>query len=176
MQPKHFRAWLLAIVCGCLATARGPVLAQTPLRDLSGFSGPEGTFQVAITLNAPPGAVVVGAEDAPPGGWTVGAISDGGSWDAVNLKVKWGPYFAPSIPTVLTYDVNVPSTVAGPQCFTGEASFDGQEAGIGGDDCVNEPVPAASAWGVILLALLCLVAATLLVRRERPGSTSWSRM
>ena len=50
---------------------------------------------VPVTLAATP-AADVGAwavEELVPAGWSVTDVSDGGGFDAVNHKVKWGPFF-----------------------------------------------------------------------------------
>jgi len=49
--------------------------------------------EVPITIEAPDGTAVMAVEYQVPKGWTVTAISDGGVWDDVHRKVKWGPFF-----------------------------------------------------------------------------------
>jgi hypothetical protein len=137
--------------CAC-ATWVAPAVAA-PIRDLPDSYTPGGTFTVAITLNTPGGTSVVGAEDAPPAGWTVSNIDNGGSLDAGTGKVKWGPFFSPSIPASLSYDVTPPASGGGDVCFAGTASFDGLEEAIAGDGCITRSIPAASAWGLLVLAL-----------------------
>lgn len=99
---------------------------------------------VHIALNLPDGTSAIGLEDAPPAGWTVTAISDGGAFDPVNEKVKWGPMFPP-FPAEVTYDVmpNVDST--GSVCFAGLISVDGTDAPICGDQCVDACCPLMQA-------------------------------
>ncbi len=134
-------------------------------RDLSGYTGPDMPFTVTITLDLPPGTDVVGAEDGPPPGWTaITNITEGGTYDADSHKVKWGPFFSPSIPTTLSYDVTPPPSEA---CFAGTANIDGIEHTIGGNACVPVAVPAVSAWGTIALLLSVLIAAVVVFRSNR---------
>lgn len=150
----------------------GEASGQVPVRDLSGYGGPGSQFAVTIVVNAPPGTGVAGLEDAPPAGWTVGSISDGGTWDSLNQKVKWGPYFDASIPVEVGFDVTVPQQISGPQCFSGLASFDGQDAEIGGAVCLNQSVPATSTMGVIIMALSTIAAASIGIGRRSAGPRS----
>ncbi len=97
------------------------------------------TKRVHIALNPPAGTSAVGVEDAPPAGWVVSSISDGGTFDFVNWKVKWGPLFPP-FPAEVTYEVT-PTDVAGVECFTGTISIDGVNESICGDQCVDACCP-----------------------------------
>jgi hypothetical protein len=78
----------------------------------------------------------IGIEDSPPIGWVVSDISDGGAFDSVNWKVKWGPLFTP-FPTEVTYDVAPPPGEDGRRCFTGTISLDGINRPICGDECIE---------------------------------------
>jgi Bacterial Ig domain len=51
--------------------------------------------EVLVTLVTTPAADVKtwAVEESVPVDWTVTGISDGGSWDARNHQVKWGPFF-----------------------------------------------------------------------------------
>jgi len=86
---------------------------------------------VSVCLDVDPEAsvMVYAVEDSPPFGWTVTDINEGGTWDDVNKKVKWGPYFD-SNPRTLCYNATPPAGETGEKIFTGTASFDG----------VDEPV------------------------------------
>ncbi len=78
----------------------------------------------------------VAVEDSPPSGWTVGAISNGGGYDAVNHKVKW-LFFSPPFPAELTYEVTPDDAATELLCFSGVASVDGLNRTICGDGCLN---------------------------------------
>jgi hypothetical protein len=92
--------------------------------------------RVRIGLGPLGGASSIAVADSPPTGWTVGAISNAGSYDAVNHKVKW---FLPSppFPTELTYEVTPNEAAAGQHCFSGIISVDGVNSPTCGDDCLN---------------------------------------
>ncbi len=80
--------------------------------------------QVRIATTPESSTQVYALEDAPPAGWAVSGITDSGSWDAVNGKVKWGPYFD-STARNLTYVATPPAGETGTRAFAGTASFDG---------------------------------------------------
>ena len=62
-------------------------------------------------------------EDVPPAGWRVESVSEGGVYDPVNRKVKWGPYFD-RMPREVGYTV-VPDRVGPGMQFVGVGSYDG---------------------------------------------------
>ncbi|MCO6438047.1 MAG: hypothetical protein J5J06_13220 [Phycisphaerae bacterium] len=99
--------------------------------------------QIALTL--PAGVVAVALEDAPPAGWVVSNISNGGFFDAANGKVKWGPFFAPSIPQAVSYMATPPNDTVGPHCFTGAVSLDGANQEICGEACLGPACPLMAA-------------------------------
>ena len=73
-----------------LAAAPASALAGSATRDLPEYYRPAVTFTVTIAIDPPPDAWAVGLEEIPPTGWTVSNISNGGVWDAVHEKIKWG--------------------------------------------------------------------------------------
>jgi len=139
----------------------GPASGIAAVRALPDNALPGSVITVTITLNIPPNATVAAAEDAPPYGWAVSNISNGGSFDSPTRKVKWGLFFAPSIPATLSYDVT--ATGSNRNCFEGQVSYDSGGSLIGGDACVVA-IPAVSAWGAVALTLLLLTAGTILTR------------
>lgn len=92
---------------------------------------------VRIMLTPHDGVTVVALEDSPPAGWIVDHISDEGTFDAVHGKVKWGPFFAPSIPATVSYDVSPLPNDDGLKCFTGTISIDGFNRPMCGDQCLE---------------------------------------
>ncbi len=62
--------------------------------------------------------------DQLPAGWNVSGVSDSGSFDEVNRKVKWGPFFD-DLNRSLTYTVTPPATASGSTRFAGNFSIDG---------------------------------------------------
>ena len=79
--------------------------------------------------------------------------------------MKWGPFFAPSIPTHVSYSITPPIDAQGVHCFTGTASFDGFNQPVLGSSCVQVTpgIPAVSQWGLVILILLLLTVGTLVV-------------
>ena len=144
-----------------------PALAQSATRGLPDSFRPGEPFSVAITLVVPPGTTGAGAEDRPPIDWVVSNISNSGTLDTQSMKVKWGPFFAPSIPTMLSYEVTPPSSATGEQCFVGTVSFDGLDQPITGDLCVVQEIPAVTTWGMVVLGLLTAAAATVVLTQAR---------
>ena len=77
-------------------------------------------------------------EDVPPAGWRVVSVQDGGTYDAVNRKVKWGPYFDRK-PRSVGYTV-VPDRLVAGQRFEGRGSYDGLLVAVTGRrGAVEEP-------------------------------------
>ncbi len=88
-----------------------------------------------ITIEASQGTSVVALDVHVPNGWRVTAVSDGGAWDELHRKVKWGPLFEDLSRTV-TFTVRRSMRNATPthprlsreprvRGFTGTVSFDG---------------------------------------------------
>ncbi len=92
--------------------------------------------RVHIALTPPAGTMVLALEDAPPAGWVVVDISHNGTFDAVNGKVKWGPFFPP-FPHQVGYAVIPSNDAVGPHCFSGAVSVDGINQAICGDECID---------------------------------------
>ena len=86
----------------------------------------ESPVSVSITVTPEAGTQVYAVEDSPPAGWTVSNITEGGAWDDVNKKVKWGLFFDANVRT-LTYDAIPPTGETGEKAFLGTASFDGTD-------------------------------------------------
>lgn len=147
-----------------------PAFADGAVRVLPETYEQGALLSVSIEVAAPAGTVVVGVEDVPPAGWTdVTNISDGGTYDSANQKVKWPPFFD-NLSRTVSYEVTSPSSAKGVQCFTGHVSFDGDEQPTAGDLCVTSPatVPAASDLSLIVMGLSLLAAAALVLRRAAP--------
>lgn len=160
MGRLHEQPFCLIAVFGFLSTA---AFGSGASRDLPDSALPGASFTVTITLDTPPVTSVAAAEDAPPSGWIVSNISNSGTFDAQTGKVKWGLFFAPSIPLTLSYDVT--STGQSTTCFSGTVSFDGAGSGITGDSCMNV-IPAASTWGVLALVISLLTAGSIVANRQ----------
>ena len=157
----HYAAASMLVLLALIASAQS-VLAEGATRDLSNFSGPGAMFTVSIAIDAPIGADLAILEDAPPSGWTVSDISDGGSWDEGVGKVKWLFWTAP--PALVTDNVTPPADATGEHCFSGTVAFtDSEPSAIGGDTC-GVIIPTLSEWGLLAMALLVLIAGTSAIR------------
>ena len=163
MRECHVMAFKTAscFSVAVMALFTPPALASGALRDLPDSSVPGVLFAVTIALDPPPGTSVAAAEDAPPSGWTVSNISNGGTLDVQSGKVKWGLFFAPSIPATLTY--NVTPVGQSSICFGGTVSFDGAGAAITGDACINS-IPTVSTWSAVALSLMLLIGGSVIKR------------
>ncbi len=158
---------VLALV-GWVGAAQ-PALGAGATRDLSQYTGPGVSFVVSIAIDPPPLAYAAGMEEAPPAGWSVSAISNSGQWDAQSGKVKWGPFFDPSIPSEVTYEATPPSGAVGVLCFAGTVSFDGLDESVNGQACIAAGVPTLSQWGLTVMLLLVLTAGTIVLRSGLPS-------
>ena len=117
-----------------------PVLAQDATRSLPPTYSPDVPFTVSIEVDPPGGTFAYALEDSPPPGWTqIANVSDGGTYDIPNHKVKW--VFFDAISRTLAYDVTPPGDATGEQCFEGTVSFDGADQPIEGDQCVIDDQP-----------------------------------
>jgi hypothetical protein len=124
-----------SITAMALAAASVPaeyvVAASVTSRALPSCYTPSAAVAVTVTVTPDSAVGVYAVEDAPPTGWTVANISNSGTWDDVNKKVKWGPFFD-NTPRTLTYQATPPANASGTKSFAGIASFDGSNAPIGG--------------------------------------------
>ena len=100
-------------------------------------------FTVTITVMPAETVTSYLAEDQPPVGWTVSDLGSGGSFDANNRKVKWGPFFD-NAARELSYQVTPPSAALGTVTFDGIASFDGANIQIAGQRITSREDPAPS--------------------------------
>jgi hypothetical protein len=125
-----------------MATSQPATLTVTP--PVAGFvtrhlpAGYMGGVSLTVSLVcAPPaGASVYAVEDRPPAGWIPGLISDGGVFDVVSGKVKYGPFFDNTART-LTCQITPPVGTTNRVCLVGAGSVDGVDSVIGGDSCLD---------------------------------------
>lgn len=100
-----------------------------------------------IVLELPPldGVFTYAVEELLPSGMEAFAISEGGLFDLVSRKLKWGPYFDDR-PRQLTYSVRSSDGRGGRFVLTGIGSFDGVNYPVQGnsevwlDEKLEEPV------------------------------------
>jgi hypothetical protein len=97
---------------------------------------------------------VYAVEDTPPDGWLVSDINESGTWDSVNKKVKWGPFFDNTSRT-LTYNVEAPSDANGCYSLSGYASFDDVNQSICGDaEICDGMMNLSKGWSMISLPVI----------------------
>ena len=138
-------SWIPSGVRPLHATRIGQAVATPPVQGAWRLLPPKAASNspttVTIIVTPSPTTSAYAVEDAIPAGWTLGAISGGGSFDAVNRRVKWGPFFDPTSRT-LSYDITPTNAGAG---FAGSASFDGVTLTTAGEvtTLVTGPLPNA---------------------------------
>ncbi len=120
------------------APAVPPPAGNAVVRSVPGGFTPGTPLVVTETVICNSGIGAYAVEDQTPVGWQVSNISDGGSFDAANQKVKWGLFLDHSS-RVLSYTLTPPANAATDGNFSGQAGFDGQIVVIGGQ---NETGPA----------------------------------
>ena len=92
----------------------------------------DGHVEVSLSVKPDIGTVAYAVEETLPAGFSAALISGGGSIDAVNNKIKWGPFFDAN-PRTLTYELTSPGGISGKVNLTGFVSLDGQDFTVGGD-------------------------------------------
>lgn len=118
-----------------LANAPGTVVRALPARYVSGQP-----FTVTLTATPVPGVETYAVEEQVPDGWTVGTMSDGGAYDSINRKLKWGPFLDRDI-RPLTYTVTPPPAATGTNAFLGEGWFNGVESPVTGTSHLGRDRP-----------------------------------
>lgn len=117
-------------------------------RELPPAFGAGAEMTVALTATVPAGTTFYSVEDTPPANWTTGAISHAGVFDAVNRRVKFGP-FLDGVSRRLTYQVTPPVGDAGTKTFAGIATSDGGDRWVMGDQVIESiPLHPADITGV----------------------------
>lgn len=99
------------------------------VRTVAATYKPNVAMNVALAVTPQVGTQAYVVEDTPPAGWIVSAISDNGSFDGINKKIKWGIFKdAATVSTrTLTYTVLPSADASGAKTFMGLASFDGKD-------------------------------------------------
>ncbi len=149
------------VVTGATSVANAPGLV---LRALPSRYRPNLPFTVTLTASPVPGVVTYAVEEDVPAGWTVGTVSDGGAFDPLNRKIKWGPFLDRDL-RPLTYTLTPAPAAAGTRTFSGQGWFNAEASSIGGattlvanrapvagGDAVDRPLTAS--FKVSVFALL----------------------
>jgi len=97
--------------------------------------------RLTVTLNVAPSSGTINylIEDVAPDGWTVSNISNSGSYDSFNRKIKWR--FQDSTARTLTYDITPPVSETGDKTFTGKAYPDTADINIAGQTVITQCSP-----------------------------------
>jgi hypothetical protein len=122
-------------------------------------------FTVTLNTAPVPGVFTHAIEEQVPLGWAVSAVSDGGAYDAINRKVKWGPFLDQDF-RPLTYTVTPPLGARGTNSFSGEGLFNQVMIAVGGNVSIRQnlaPIPTAKTLNRPLNALYKVSFAALLV-------------
>jgi len=124
-----------------------------------------GSVGVTNVLSVAENVTVYALEEEVPPGLTVSNITGGGSFDAPNRKIKWGPFFD-NLSRNVTYRLHAPAEAGGPCALSGIGSFDGQ------------PVPITGQTTVTVLPNHAPVVRddTLTRAKDQPGSVSVARL
>lgn len=100
---------------------------------------PAAAVSVSIAATPGSGAQTYAVEETPPTGWTIGNIDNGGVFDSVNGKVKWGPFFDNTART-LSYTATPPANTTGARTFSGSISVNGVGSTICGSTSIEQGV------------------------------------
>ncbi len=103
---------------------------------------PGEALDVSIDVVPRDGTAVYALEETLPAGWSPvpGQVSDGGTFDSVNRKLKWGPFIAPAtVARTLSYRVIPPSGSAGQAVFSGSILSDSLVLPVSGPSLTVSP-------------------------------------
>lgn len=98
-------------------------------RNIAAIYKPGVDMNVDLDVAPPATTQAYVVEETPPNGWAVKNISNNGSFDGINKKIKWGIFKdAATVPLrTLSYTVTPSADATGEKLFTGLASFDGKD-------------------------------------------------
>ena len=82
-------------------------------------------FEISVSIDPPVGTSASALDLQIPKGWVVSVASDGGEWDELHGKVKWGPFFG-DLPRTVTVTVNGSLRRVRDHGVIGTVSFDGK--------------------------------------------------
>jgi hypothetical protein len=95
-------------------------------------------FRVGIVVMPGRGTLSYSVIEHPPAGWSVSDVSDGGTYNAADGAVRFGPIPGERV-RLLTYSVKPPNNARGIQLFSGELVADGVSSRIGGHQTIGGP-------------------------------------
>ena len=104
---------------------------------------PGKAFEVRLSVIPATNRYVYAVEEQLPRGWQPSQISNEGTFDVLNRKIKWGPFFDPE-PRTLSYQLLPPFNYSGSVSVNGTASFDGLNVNFSGQRyATDNPIPPA---------------------------------
>ena len=106
------------------------------VRQLPAGYAPGAKFTVHLVATPPTNTASYAVEDVPPTGWVVGVIDQGGSFDSLNGKVKFGS-FADAVARTFSYEITPPTNALGTQTFAGAGFFNTNRIAICGQSTVD---------------------------------------
>ncbi len=117
-------------------TVRYPEIKSFTVRDLPSNYIPGQAFEVRLSATPEMSVTSYAIEEIPPKGWAVTKITEGGAWDAVTGKVKFGPFFDHTA-RQFAYIVAPPIEATARAEFNGSGSADGSVARTSGDRVIG---------------------------------------
>ncbi len=117
-------------------TVQYPAIKSFTVRELPNNYIPGKAFEVGLSATPEMSVTSYALEEIPPRGWTVTKITEGGAWDAVTGKVKFGPFFD-HIARKFAYIVSPPIDATARAEFKGSGSADGSVATTSGDRVIG---------------------------------------
>lgn len=138
MRIVQTRSRNLLLALGCLFAMSGcggttpttleNTVVQPPNSGVRAFSTstytPTQPLVVGVSVVPQNGSSAYAIEESIPDGWSVSNINEGGVFDPLTGKVKWGIYFD-QCPTYFAYTLTPPSGANAPQTIVGVLSVDG---------------------------------------------------
>ncbi|MGE3310269.1 MAG: Ig-like domain-containing protein [Limisphaerales bacterium] len=103
---------------------------EAPLRMTAGVP-----FTVHLDIEPSPSVALAFVEESLPENAVVSNITESGTLDPVQRKIKWGPFIGSTFRT-LSYQVTVPGPSPRGALFSGTAAFDGESVPIAGPSVV----------------------------------------
>ena len=135
--------WVNAVPPSPLAQTPPALTATNAFRSLTNVFAPHVPFTVTLTITPAADVSVYAVEEQVPPGLAVGSFSLGGVFDAINQKIKWGPFFD-HLPRNLTYQATAQTNAPTTLVFAGAVSYDGSATAIAGTRSVGQALATVS--------------------------------
>lgn len=126
---------------------------NTAVRQLPSAYRPSQPFSVLLRFVPINSVRAYSVEETVPVGWQVSNITQGGVFDEVTSRLKWGP-FTDHTTRSISYRVTPPLDARGAMIFEGLAAFDTTLVSVGGSNLIQRAIntlPVADSQAVTLL-------------------------